>query len=169
MSSLRRFGDGVWGLAALSAVVAPLTVEVAVAHRVHWAGVGSGPFWNTVAVPWAGRVWVVLALLGLVGWAASVAPSHPRAGQRALGGLAVGALGALVCVVAALPGWIWIGRLGAASMFQLVSAYGGGAAALLIGGVVAGVAGTLGEALGAGLGAVGGGAVVWAVWGIAVG
>ncbi len=167
---LRRSGPGLWGLAVLSAVVVPVLAEVAAVHRGHWAGAATGPFWASVVVPWAGRTWTFLVVMALAGWAASAAPAHPRVGRRIAGGVVAGAGGALVCALAAMPGWIWLARLGAAAPGTLAVAYGAGFAALLCSGVVAGASAPgIGEPGGAAVGAVSGGALLWATWGVALG
>jgi len=153
----------------LSAVVVPVVVEIAAAHRGHWAGAGVGPFWSTLVVPWAGRGWALVCVLALAGWAASAAPAHPRLGRRLLGGLAAGAAGAVVCALAAAPGWIWLARLGVASPGTLVLAYFAGLSALLCAGMAAGASAlVVGEPGGAAVGAAAGGALVWVTWGVAL-
>ena len=78
---LLRAAPGLWGLAALSAVVVPALAEIAAAHRGHWAGAASGSFWASVVVPWAARAWTFVVVLALAGWAASAIARTALAAQ----------------------------------------------------------------------------------------
>ncbi|MCA9541747.1 MAG: hypothetical protein KC620_22780, partial [Myxococcales bacterium] len=116
---LRRAGHGLGLLTMLAAAVVPLFATIAATHRGHWAGVGALDFWPGFVVPWAGRTWAVVLLVALAGWAASAAPAEPHRGRRALIGGGTGGAAAIICALAALPGWVWLARLGAADASAL--------------------------------------------------
>lgn len=165
-ATVRRTGAGLWVLATLAAVIVPGFVEVAAVHRTHWVGVGAGSFWAGFVVPWAARVWSLVVLTALAGWAATAASRHPSGRRRALDGVLGGLTGVAVCLLAALPAWIWLLRLGAAPAGALAQAFALSAAGPLVSGAVAGAAGAaLDEAPAALAGAVTGGLVLWSTWG----
>jgi hypothetical protein len=160
----RATASGTWPLAVLSAAVVPLFVAVAHAHRAQWSGGGPG-YWSEVVVPWAARLWPMLALPPLVGTVAWSGSLPARGWQRALGGVFAGLLPAVVAGLAALPSWIWLARIGAAPVGVILEAYVAGLAALLAGGLAAGlVAAWAPAAAGASVGALLGAAIVGWSW-----
>ncbi len=150
---------GLWALGALSSLLVPATVEVCAFHRGHWSGVDAPAFWGSVVVPAAAATWAVVSALALGGWVSSAAPEHPRRLARAGSGALLGLAGGVACALAALPGWIWLWRLGVVSAEALGGAYGLPALGLMLAGAGAGAAGPLvggvgAVALGAALGAL---------------
>lgn len=161
--TVRRAASGLGLLGLLAAAVVPVFAVAATAHRAHWAGVGGESFWSGLLVPWAGRCWAAVILLAVVGWAAGAAPPEPGRGRRMAAGAGLGALAAGLCLLAALPAWVWLLRLGAADAIFGRALLAG--LVPLAGGVLAGALGpAAGEAGGALVGAAAGAGVLWAVW-----
>lgn len=157
---LRRQGAGLWPLALLSALALPVIVHCAALHRMHWTPGPAAEFWRSLG-PTLCAVWTALGTLALAGWAAGTqAGSHGLSStRRALAGAQVGVLGWAVWCLAAVPGLVWVSRLGVPDL--------AGAAALSVGvlGVVALLAGVVGRVQpfgGAIAGLLGGSALLWA-------
>lgn len=161
--TLRRSADGLGLLGVLAAAAIPVFAVVASVHRAHWVGVADGGFFGGLLLPWSGRVWAAVLLLAVVGWAAGAAPGEPGRGRRMAVGAGLGAFAAGLCLLAAMPAWVWLMRLGGEGAIGRALLAG---LIPLIGGPVAGLLGpVVGEAGGAGIGAAVGGGVLWAVWG----
>lgn len=162
--TLRRSADGLGLLGLLAAATVPVFAVVASVHRSHWAGAADGTFFAGLLLPWAGRVWAAVVLLAVVGWAAGVAPGEPGRGRRMAIGAGLGAFAGALCLLAALPAWVWLLRLGGEGAIGQAALAG---VIPLVGGPVAGLLGPLiGEAGGATVGAAAGAAVLWGLWGV---
>jgi hypothetical protein len=111
---------GLWALAWPAAALVPVFVAVALAHRAQWP-VGDAEPWQTWIVPWTFRVWALVMGTLLAGYAATIGPADPRRGRRALGALTRTGLATSICLAAALPGAVWLVRLGVASGGFVVS------------------------------------------------
>lgn len=159
---LRRGAVGAWALVVLAAVVVPALTVVVTAHRGHWPGVGDGG--GGFVLTWAGRVWAAVLTVAVAGWASGAAPMGGGRGRRVAEGAALGAFAGGVCLLGALPAWVWLWRVGlGVPAVEALLAAGIVAAA----GAVAGAAGPAGagEAGGALAGMGVGAALVWAAWG----
>ncbi len=166
MSRLRRPRlGGLWGLGALSAAVLALAIEIAVAHRAHWASADAPDYWAAWVLPVGAQVWALVGALAVVGWTSGASGDDPRRGARLLSGALAGAGAALIWTLAAAPIWIWLARLGADSPGALAALAARAAAAPAAGALVAGAgAGALGPG-GAWLGAASAGAALFFGWG----
>lgn len=163
MTRLTRHGAGLWAAALVALVAVPAFVEAANAHRGHWL---AAEFWGGLAVPGAGRAWSVCVLGVLAAWAAGAGGADPRRARRSLSGLMAAGVGLGVVLLAALPGWVWLARLGAAPPAQLATVGGLAAVAPAVGAGVAGAGSAwVGPLGGVALGSAAGAAVLWAVWG----
>ncbi len=161
---LPRLGS-LWMLAALSAAALALAIEIAVAHRAHWASAHAADYWAAWVLPVGARVWALVGALAVVGWAAGAGVDDPRWGARLLSGVAAGAGAALVWLGAATPVWVWLARLGADTPGALVGLATRAAAAPTVGALIAGLGvGALGPG-GAALGALAAGAALVFGWG----
>lgn len=161
---LPRLGS-LWLLAALSAATLALAVEIAVAHRAHWASADAPGYWSAWVLPAGAHVWALVGALAVVGWTSGAGVDDPRRGARLLSGMAAGVGAALVWSLAAAPVWIWLARLGADTPGALAALAARSAVAPAAGALVAGAAvGALGPG-GAGLGAAAAGAVLMFGWG----
>ena len=153
-------------MTALSAAAAPIFIHVAVTHRSHWYGGGAGPYWGSFVLPWTVRIWSLVVLVAVAGWAAGARSEHPVLLKRARRGGIAGAAGAIVAGVAALPSWIWIVRLNVTEPSEFLLQCASGWLAALLGAVTAGAIGAfVPVALAAGLGLATGGALVWMMLG----
>lgn len=161
LTPLRRGRLGGLGAAILlSAAVVPVWVQIAAAHRAHWVGVGWAPgdgFWPGFVVPWATRIWALLGVVALAGWAATDATSDPRARMRRLSSVGLGAAGGVIVALAGGPGFSWLARLDVADE-GVLGWWSIGALAMVTSGAVAGLVGGRAPAVGALVGAVCGGA-----------
>lgn len=164
MPTLRRSADGLGLLGLLAAAAIPVFAVIASVHRAHWMGVSGAGFFEDLLMPWSGRVWAGVLLLAVAGWASGAAPDEPGRGRRMALGAALGASAAGLCLLAALPAWVWLMRLGGEGAPGRAIVAG---LVPLVGGAVAGFVGpALGEAAGATAGAAVGGAALWLVWGV---
>jgi hypothetical protein len=152
-----RFGDalgvaraGLWPLAMASALVGPVFVTVALAHRLQWP-VGDAEPWTGFIVPWTWRAWSAVIGTLLAAFAASVAPPDPRLVRRLTGALARAAVGWGVWVVAALPAAVWLVRLGAASGSVVAARFATGAVLVAAAALVSAALGARAPAAVAGL------------------
>jgi hypothetical protein len=106
--------QGLWALAWPAAALAPVFVAVALTHRAQWP-VGDAEPWQAWIVPWTFRIWALVMGGLLAGYAATIGPAEPRRGRRALGALMRTGVATAICLAAALPGAVWLVRLGVAS------------------------------------------------------
>ena len=161
---LRRGGAGVWALVVLAAVVVPVWSVVVGVHRGHWPG-GSGGGGGGLLVGGGARVWAGVMVAAVAGWASGAAPVGPGRGRRALEGAVLGGVVAGVCLLGAVPAWVWLWRVGVGVPVVEALVAGG---VVGVAGVVAGVGGPAGagEAGGALLGMAAGGGLLWAAWGV---
>ncbi len=136
-------------MALVCALCVPAFVEVAAAHRSHWSGAGQGPYWSGFVLPWAATLYT------LIGGAAACGAAALGAPRRAPAALAHGVLVTAFALLASVPGWVWLHRIGgaeaaeiAAAAFQAggIVALGTLAAALLAGRLPSALAGLLGVA-----------------------
>lgn len=118
---VQRHGRGLWGLALLSAVIAPVALHCAALHRGHWFPGPTIDFWARFGA-WAAQAWGLIGVIAAAGWVAGAAPQTPGATRwiRVSLGLRVAALGWGVWVAAAIPGFIWTARLGVPGVFEAV-------------------------------------------------
>ncbi len=107
---------GLWSLVLPAAALPPLLTTVAIAHADQWPvgpmGGAADP-WQGFVVPFTFRAFGLLMALLLAGHACGLAPADPRPLRRLPGALLRAALIWGVVLVAALPGTLWIVRLGA--------------------------------------------------------
>ena len=164
----RRSGAGLGVLALASACIVPIFVMIASEHRDHWTGVSGAEFWGDFVTPWAGRVWSIAGLILLAGWSAGAAAPTRIRGQGVFHGLLLGLLGGLVYSSAALPGWIWMVRLGGVAAVDVALVVFWTSLPLVVCGIIGAIGrpflGQAGAALGSG--AVGCG-LLWACWSLA--
>jgi hypothetical protein len=111
---------GLWSLAWPAAALTPVFVAVALTHRAQWP-VGDAEPWQTWIVPWTFRLWAIVMGALLAGYAATIGPADPRRGRRAVGALTRTGVATAICLAAALPGAVWLVRLGVASGGFVVS------------------------------------------------
>jgi len=159
--AMRRFSGGLGTLIILSAVVLPLWVVIANSHLHHWVGGHGADGWRDVVRPWGIRVWSGLLIVGLAGWAAAGAVAqdgHLRLRDRLFASLA----GCVVCGFAAVPGCIWLSKLGDLDGAQMSSALALGIVPMACASLVSGaVAGLVGLRLGLVIGVACGGCALW--------
>ena len=162
-TALRRQTLGLVSLTVISTVFFPAWSLVAQAHMDHWVGGHGSNGWPTVAAPWGIRLWSALMVLTVAGWAA---------GRRTLVGdtlriqLTTAGVGIAVCVLVALPGALWVSRIGHMGDGLMVMALAWGALPVLCTGIVAVMsAHWLGWQLGTVSGIALGGSVLWLISG----
>jgi len=157
---LRRGGAGLGVLALVSAWTVPVFAMVATEHQEHWSGSAGADYWAGVVAPWSSRVWAVIGVAILAGWTAGAAPPASIRGQSVTTGLMFGLMGSFVYLVASIPAWIWMIRLGGGGASGVTASAMWAWAPLALGAVAAGVlrrgVGQAGAALGgAAVGAIG--------------
>lgn len=163
MAALRTWriaaGGGLWGVAVLSAVIVPLFVHSAVLHRTHWFGHEADP-WRAFVLHGGSTTWATLALLATAGCAAGWSLADPR--RRLARGVVLGAWPGVVALVAAVPGWLWLSRLGLVEPERVLQAVLLVGSAPLLAGVIASASRVwLPMAPAAALGGGAGGAYLW--------
>lgn len=152
---------GLWALALPAAALVPVFVCTALAHRNQWP-VGDVEPWQGWIIPWSWRLWAAVMALLVAGLAASLSPADPRASRQIL--LALGRAGLAVCtsLLAALPGAVWLVRLGVASAGTVAGKVVPAAGVVALGAATAAVLGVRLPLLPAALGGV---AAAWgALW-----
>jgi hypothetical protein len=154
VTRLWRSGRGLWAVALVAAAVVPAFLHIATLHREYWAGSLGADFWQEAVRPWTARVWAVLGVLILAGFASTAGvASGPVALRRVASGALGGGLGLAVWLVASLPGLVWLARLGVEGIPNTFAIAG---LALVVAALVAGMIGAFAE----GAPAAAGGAVV---------
>lgn len=152
-------GGGLWGVAIISAFTLPLLIHVSTVHRTHWFGPVPDQ-WRRFLLEDGAAIWALLSILAVAGCAAGWRLIDPR--KAAARGVILGAWPALIAFVAAIPGWLWMARLGVATGGQIVDALlMVGPTPLVAGAVTGGCRRWLPMAPAAALGALAGGALLW--------
>ena len=167
MSMIRRTlpDPSAYWLAVLSAVIVPVFIEIAATHRGHW-GLGLTGFWMPFVVSWAARIWALLMVVGLAGWAGGIGAEDPRLYPRLAWSAGAAAAGWLLIMLSAVPGWVWLGRLTGAGV-EVAWRAGLATLPVLLSAIIAGPVGRLvGDAGGALAGGVVGSGLLWLVWGL---
>ncbi|MFN3202236.1 MAG: hypothetical protein ACE366_27780 [Bradymonadia bacterium] len=150
---------GLWGVVVISALVLPLYTHAAAVHRTHWFG-QTGDVWRGQVVQTGALIWSILVVLAIAGCVAGWTLVDPR--RRAVRSVALGAWPAFVALLASVPGWIWLVRLGIADSGQVGDVLAQVGAAPILTGVVAGAARPwVPMSAAALLGAATGGAFIW--------
>jgi hypothetical protein len=82
---------------------------VAQAHVDHWVGGHGADGWGTVVAPWGTRLWSAVMIIAVSGWSAS---AERLARQNFPAQFVAALLGITVCILVAMPGALWISRIG---------------------------------------------------------
>lgn len=155
---------GLWRLAVPAAVLAPVVVTVAVAHRDQWPVGALGPWQGWVgALAW--RVWAAAMGLLVAGHAATLAPVDPRPGLRLVAAWLRTLAAVSICTVAAAPAAVWLARLGLAHGSAAVTRPAAAFGLVALAGAASALVGTRAPAAVAflvGIAVVGGGEWLWA-------
>ena len=100
--------DGLAVISFASAVFFPLWAVVGYSHLEHWQ---SGPIadgWTEIVKPWGCVLWAGFLLFILSGWAAYSA----KASRGLRGDFIYIMIGLLSVIMSALPGAVWLSRIG---------------------------------------------------------